>query len=346
MNRRIFLKTGAAFAVAPYFARPQKKSIRTIAGTGVVGFSPDGTDALQSQMNNPYGLTIGPDGALYFCDRDNHRIRKIDLKTRKITTVAGSGEKAYAGDGGPATAASINWEHELRFDRAGNLFVADTNNCCVRRVDMKTGMISTVAGTGVKGFSGDGGPATKAQFGLVYSMAFDPEGNLVLCDLDNKRLRRVSMKTGIVETLVEGPPLNGPRSLDIDPEGNIYVVLREGNAVFKIDRALKFERVAGTGEKGFTGDGGPATAAKLNGPKGISYSPDGILYIVDTENHVIRKVDIKTNIITTVAGTGAVGNGPDGDPLACKLARPHGVFAHAGKLYVGDSENHRIRVVE
>jgi DNA-binding beta-propeller fold protein YncE len=169
------------------------------------------------------------------------------------------------------------------------------------------------------------------------------------------------MKTGAVATYagtgerratpdeapLEGTPLNGPRSIDTDPEGNVYLVLREGNAVFRIDGATRrLTRIAGTGETGYSGDGGPALAAKFNGPKGIAYAPDRSLYVVDTENHVIRRVDLRSGTIATVLGTGQRGDGPDGDPLGCKMARPHGVFFSGGALYVTDSESHRIRVLE
>jgi DNA-binding beta-propeller fold protein YncE len=148
-----------------------------------------------------------------------------------------------------------------------------------------------------------------------------------------------------------GTPFNGPRALTTDREGNLYVALREGNAVYRIDagmdpRVQRVHHIAGTGEQGYSGDGGPARQAKLSGPKGIAYAPDGSLYIADTESHTIRRIDLKTDIIQTVAGTGQRGDGPDGDPLGCHLSRPHGIFvASDGAVYIGDSESHRIRVL-
>src|SRR5580658_939130 len=130
-------------------------TVTTLIGTGVPGYS-------DTQVNNPYGMTIGPDGALYFCDVDNQRVRRLDLATKRLTTIAGNGQKAYRGDGGPAVEASLNMPHELRFDSKGDLYIAERDNHVIRKVDMKTATISTVAGTGVAGFSGDGGPATKA----------------------------------------------------------------------------------------------------------------------------------------------------------------------------------------
>jgi DNA-binding beta-propeller fold protein YncE len=328
--------------------------ITTIAGDGTPGYS-------ASQVNNPYGLTIGPDGALYFCEVDNHRVRRLDLKTHTLSAVAGSGHQGYSGDGGPALAASLNQPYEVRFDPAGNMFFVEMQNHVVRRVDARTKVITTVAGTGVPGFSGDGGSAAKAQLRQPHSIAFAPDGALLICDIGNHRIRRLDPNRGTISTYagtgesgptpdgapLAGTPLNGPRALAVDPHGNIYVVLREGNAVYRIDaKDSLIHHVAGTGEKGHTGDGGPARLAKLDGPKGIAYAPDGSLYLADTESHTIRRIDIRTGIIQTVAGTGERGDGPDGDPLACRLSRPHGIFvASDGVIYIGDSESHRIRIL-
>jgi DNA-binding beta-propeller fold protein YncE len=335
------------------------QQIVTIAGTGVAGFSGDGGPGTQGQVNNPYGLVIGPDGALYFCEVDNNRVRRLDLKTHKLSTVAGNGQKGYSGDGGPALEASLNQPYEIRFDKPGNIYFAEMQNHVVRRVDRKTKIISTVAGTGTPGFGGDKGPATKAQLRQPHSIVFDPEDRLLICDIGNHRIRRVDLKSGIIDTYagtgerkptpdgapLEGTPLNGPRAVALDSKGNLYLVLREGNAVYHIDpKAGRIYHVAGTGEKGYSGDGGPAKLAKLSGPKGIACAPDGSLYIADTESHTIRRIDLASGAIRTVAGTGERGDGPDGDPLKCKLSRPHGVFVDSkGVLYVADSESHRIR---
>ena len=323
------------------------QSISTLIGTGSPGFD-------DSSVNNPYGMTLGPDGGLYFCDIDNHAVRRIDVKTRKVTTVVGTGKKGNSGDGGPALKAEMDQPYEVRFDRAGNLFVVDMPNHAIRRVDGKSGVISTVAGTGVAGFAGDGGPAVKAQFKQPHSIAFDREGRLLVCDIGNNRVRRIDLKSGLIETYLG--PLKGPRALAFDAKGDLYLVLREGNSVLKVDsKSGAMTTVAGTGAKGLTGDGGPATAATFNGPKGISFGPDGSYYLADTENHVIRRVDGKTGVVTTVAGSGKRGDGPgDGgddsvggaDPRGCAMNRPHGVFVGPdGVLYIGDSEAHRIRMV-
>jgi sugar lactone lactonase YvrE len=328
--------------------------VRTLVGTGVPGFSP-------SQVNNPYGLVVGPDGALYFCDLDNQRIRRFDLKTHELTTIAGNGERGYRGDGGPAVNAALNMPHEVRFDRRGDLYIAERDNHVIRKINMRTGIIATVAGTGTAGFSGDGGPAIRAQLRQPHSIAFDRDDLLLICDIGNHRIRRVNLDTGIISTYsgtgetqptpdgapVTGTPLRGPRTIAVAPNGDVYVALREGNAIYRIEaRTQTLHHIAGTGEQGYTGDGGPARTAKLGGPKGLALSADGALYVADTENHVIRRIDLGHGSIETVLGTGSRGNSDDADPRAVQLSRPHGVFAANGVLYVADSESHRIRVVQ
>ncbi len=330
------------------------RSVTTILGTGVAGYS-------DAQVNNPYGIIFGPDGALYFCDLDNQRIRRFDPKTRTVTTIAGSGEKGYKGDGGPATQAALNMPHEIQFDSAGNLYIAERDNHVIRKVEVKSGIISTVAGTGLAGFDGDGGPGVKAHLRQPHSIGLDRDGTLLICDIGNQRIRRLHLDTGIIETYagtgeaaetpdgapVSGTPLRGPRTMAIAPDGDLYLALREGNAILRIDRRTQtLHRIAGTGQQGYAGDGGPAVNAKLGGPKGLAYRP-GELFVADTENHVIRRIDLTSRVITTVLGTGVRGDGPETSPLVCKLSRPHGVLADAsGTLYVADSEAHRIRELQ
>jgi len=328
-------------------------AITTLVGTGAPAFS-------DTQVNNPYGMAMGPDGALYFCDLDNQRIRRLDLKTKRVTTIAGDGRRGYRGDGGPATEASLNMPHELVFDRAGNIYVAERDNHVIRKIDRRTGLISTAAGTGKPGFGGDGGPGGQAQLRQPHSVVMDRDGMLLICDIGNHRIRRLDPATGIITTYagtgeakptpdgapVAGTPLNGPRTFARAPNGDLYLALREGNAIVRIDRATQtLHRVAGTGEQGYSGDGGPALDAKLGGPKGLALDRDRFLYVADTENHVVRRVDLKSHTISTVIGTGQRGDGPESDPLACRMSRPHGVLFTGGRLYVSDSEAHRIRVL-
>ncbi len=328
--------------------------VSTLIGTGTAGFS-------DREVNNPYGIIFGPDGALYFCDLDNQRIRRFDLPTRRLTTIAGNGQKGYSGDGGPATGAALNMPHELQFDAQGNLYIAERDNHLIRKVDAKTAIISTFAGTNVAGFSGDGSAATRAQLRQPHSIVIDRASQLLICDIGNQRIRRVDLATGVIETYagtgaaqpptdgapVNGTPLNGPRTMVLDDAGDLYLALREGNAIYRIAaQTHTLHHVAGTGKQGYSGDGGPARSAELAGPKGLAYSPNA-LFVADTENHAIRKIDTATGIITTVLGTGQRGDGPETDPRQCRLSRPHGLVADAaGVLYVTDSEAHRIRVLK
>jgi DNA-binding beta-propeller fold protein YncE len=368
-SRRRFIKTAlgtAAIASLSPLAFPQQNGLRvtTIAGTGVAGYEPEGprgADADIAPINNPYGIVIGPDRALYFCEVDTGRTRRLDMENRRLRTYAGNGVSAYTGEASRANQTSFAAPHEIRFDEQGNLYIVERDGHAVRRIAARTGFVSRVAGTGLAGFEGDGGSSLLAKLRQPHSIAFDADGNLLICDIGNQRLRSISRQSGIISTLsgtgerlptpdsaeLTGTPLLGPRSIDTDNEGNAYLVLREGNAVFKLDiRGNRLERIAGTGEKGYSGDGGSAMDATFNGPKGIAHSrTDNSLYIVDTENHVIRKISLSSGLIETVLGTGELGDGPDGDPLKCKLNRPHGVCVDAGTVYVTDSENHRVRAI-
>ncbi len=346
------------------FAAPLAAAeIHTLAGTGTKGFTGDGGPAAKAQVNDPFGLTRGPDGALYFCDTDNHRIRKI-APDGTISTVAGTGEKGYSGDGGPATAAKLNEPYEVRFDAAGNLYWCERASHTVRKLDAKTGTVSTLAGTGTAGFSGDGGPGPKAQLSQPHSIALDGKGSLYICDIANHRIRRVDLATGTISTFAgtgekktapdgarfSGAPIFGPRAMDFSPDGaTLWLALREGNALYRLDLADgTLHHIAGAGGKpGFAGNGGPAKAAVLGGPKGISIGPDGRIYFADTESHSIRCLDLKKDTVELIAGTGQKGDGPDGNPTACQLTRPHGIFVDKdGAIYIGDSENHRVQVIK
>ena len=364
MSTAHFLIAMGAFGLPTFAAIVElasgNREIVTFSGTGRAGYSGDGGPATRAALDNPFGVVRGPDGSLYICDTNNHVIRKVP-GNGKIETVAGSGKPGYWGDGGPALQAALNEPYEVRFDKKGNMFFVERVNHIVRRVDAVDQTISTVAGIGKPGFSGDGGPATKAALRQPHSIQLDLEGDLYICDIGNHRLRRVDMRTGMISTFagngeqastldgaaIEGTSLNGPRAIDFDKEGNMWLALREGNAVYKLDmRTRRIYHVAGTGEKGFTGNGGPAREATLSGPKGISIGPDGNVYLADTESHSIRMIDQETGRMELIAGTGERGDGPDGDPLVCPMARPHGVFVDAdGSVFVGDSEAHRVRVI-
>ncbi|HAB18909.1 MAG TPA: hypothetical protein DCE44_21020 [Verrucomicrobiales bacterium] len=334
--------------------------ITNFAGSGAAGFSGDGGLATSAALNNPFGLIRGPDGALWFADYEAHVIRRIAVDGR-ITTVVGTGKPGYSGDGGPAREATLKNPHEIRFDRQGRLYIADTSNNAIRRVELSSGRISTVAGTGKPGYSGDGSPAERAELQGPISIQLSPDGDLYIADIGNHVVRRVDAQTGSIHTFagtgragptpdnspISGTPLNGPRSVDFDAAGDLWLVTREGNQVLRFDFARKVIRhMAGSGQKGFTGDAAPAKEATLSGPKGIAVAPNGYVYLADTENHAIRRIDVNRGMIETVVGTGIRGDGPVGNPRETKLSRPHGVFVDSdGAIFIGDSENHRIRVL-
>lgn len=338
------------------------ESVKTIAGNGKSG-APESGPALETSVSNPFGIHTLPNGKLVIVSYDKHVLFELDLKQSKLNVIAGTGVKGMKGaNDSPATKIEMNGPHEIQVDKSGNIYVADTFNHRVGRIDGQTGKWSTIVGTGEQGFSGDGGPAAKAKFNQAYSIALDGD-ILFVADLQNHRIREVNLKSGNVRTICGngnrkmpvdgqpaiGQPLAGPRSLAVDKD-NLWIVLREGNSVWRIDRSSnRIFHVAGTGKRGFEGDGGPARQAKLSGPKGIAVDPGNAIYIVDTENHAIRMVDLKTNLISSIIGsTGKKGFDGDGEnPAKRQLARPHGIFRLPyGDLLIGDSENHRVRLLK
>jgi poly(3-hydroxybutyrate) depolymerase/streptogramin lyase len=337
--------------------------ITTVVGSGQSTNNGDGGQVLETNVGDPFGVEFGPDVALYVAEVRNHRIRRCDLKTGAVTTIAGTGESGYTGDGGPATKAKLNEPYELRFDSDGHLFVVEMKNHVVRRIDSKTGIITTIAGTGEAGFSGDNGPATKAQLKEPHSIALDGRGRLFIADIGNHRVRAVELKTNVITTFAGNgekkpptagapieSPLLGPRALYVR-DNVLWLALREGHSVWKVvlrdDDKLVWQHVAGTGKRGYSGDGELATEATFDGPKGIAVSASGIVDVVDTENQAIRRIDTKTGRITTLAGSGPKASGFSGDEgpaTKAKLARPHGIcHGPDGSVYVGDTLNHRVR---
>jgi streptogramin lyase len=351
-----------ALSAAQSFASDQA-TIETVAGTGLP--NDNGRNGLATEMNidQPFGVELSPDGALYICEVGHHRVRRLDLAKQQLTTVAGTGAKGYSGDGGRAVDARLNEPYEVRFDRGGNLYFVEMRNHLVRRVEKTTGHISTVAGDGQPGFRGDGEAATAARLRDPHSIAFDARDRLYIADIGNHRIRRVDLKTGRIETVAgtgekklprdgvtaTGESLYGPRALFIVHD-DLWIALREGNSIWRLkltENTLHHE--AGTGAKGYSGDGGPARLATFDGPKGIAVTPDGDVGIVDTENQAIRLIDHRTGVIRTVAGGGpsARGYAGDGEPaIKARLDRPHGICVGAdGGLFVGDTNNHRVRQV-
>lgn len=341
-------------------------TIASFAGTGEKGFAGDGGPAIKAKLDQPFDVVFDLDGNLYFSDTFNHRIRKVDAQTGVIATVAGNGNKGFGGDGGPATEAMLNEPYGLAVDSTHNLYFADRLNNCVRMVDAKSGSIQTVAGQGGKsGYGGDGGPAGAALLREPNGVALDGGTRLYIADVADQRVRVVDFVTGTINTFAgngtkksagDGGPLKdatfaGPRAVAVGPDGRVYVVEREGNCVRVIVPVKQtIDRYAGTGKKGYTGDGGPAKDCTFDGPKEIDIDKDGNVYIVDTENEAIRRIDVKARTISTVAGKGRTktpGLGDGGPAVAATLGRPHGVAVGPdGAVYIADTNSHRIRRVK
>lgn len=357
LARYLVLLCLAALPIRP--ARAEWK-IETVAGTGNSDDNGREGPAAEININQPFGVEFGPDGALYICEVGHHRVRRLDLNIRRLTTIAGSGRKGYAGDGGPAKDADLNEPYEVRFDHRGDLYFVEMRNCVVRRVERQTGRISTVAGTGQAGFGGDGAPATKALLRDPHSIAFDDRDHLFIADIGNHRIRRVDPQTGLIETIAgnggkqlpkdgtraAGQPILGPRALFVAGH-DLWVALREGNSLWQLDlNDGTLHHKAGTGAKGFSGDGGPALKATFDGPKGIAVASDAVV-VVDSENHAIRVVDIANGKIETIAGGGLGARGFLGDRGAAsevRFDRPHGICIGPDfSIYVGDTNNHRVR---
>ncbi len=337
-------------------------------GNGRQGFGGDGGPARQATLDQPFDVTIDAEGRILFSDTFNHRIRCFDPKTGTVETIAGSGRKGFSGDGGPALKADLDEPYGIKLDDAGNLFIVDRLNFRVRRVNLATGVIDTVAGTGEPKYSGDGGPANRAGLVEPNGIALGPgpggpKSKLYIADVRGHRIRVVDLPGGTITTFAgdgtgkregDGGPvararLFGARAVAVGPNGDVFILEREGHSLRKVESGTGIiTTIAGTGAKGDSGDGGPATQATFNGPKELCVAPDGsAVYVVDTENQKIRRVDLKSGIITTVAGNGERAGCGDGGPATrAQLDRPHGVAVDSeGTFWIGDTNNHRIRRV-
>jgi sugar lactone lactonase YvrE len=342
--------------------------ITTVAGTGTEGFSGDGGPATSASLSGPTGVAVDASGNLFIADFFDNRIRRVDTATGVITTVAGTGASGFSGDGGPATSASLSWPTGVAVDTSGNLFIADHRNHRIRMVDAATSVITTVAGAGPTGFgagsfSGDGGPATDAQLAEPLDVAVDAAGNLFIADWRSHRVRRVKAATGVTTTVAgggvgDGGPaisasLRSPSGVAVDALGNLFIADGGNNRIGRVDDATWVIATVAGGTSGFSGDGGPATSASLNVPSGVALDASGNLFIADRDNNRIRRVDGVTGVITTVAGSGATGlaagsfSGDGGPATSASLNSPRGVAVDAlGNLYIADGRNNRIRRVD
>jgi trimeric autotransporter adhesin len=340
--------------------------ITTVAGTGTYGTSGDGGKATAAQLSNPFGIAVDVSGNIYIADTYDHRIRMVNKSTGIITTVAGSGEleKGYSGDGRLATSAQLSDPYDIAVDVSGNIFIADSSNNCIRMVTKSTGIISTVAGTGVSGNDGDGRQATAAQLSNPSGVAVDTLGNIYIADSYDHRIRVVTKSTGIITTVpgsgyhgyaMRGfeaksisAQFNGLHGVAVDTLGNIYIADTYDHRIRMVTKSSESIRtVAGTGVSGYSGDGGQATLAEFYGPHGVAVDVLGNIYIADTYDNRIRMVTKSTGIITTVAGTGVdVYSGDRGQATSAQLSNPFGIAVDvSGNIYIADSYDHRIRMV-
>ena len=328
------------------------------AGTGESGFSGDKGKATEAQLKIPAGLTFDKKGNLYIADRNNHRIRKVDTRGI-ITTVAGNGTAGFSGDGGKATQAQLNLPSGVAVDDKGNIYISDRSNNRVRVVDNK-GTITTFAGNGGDRYSGDSGPATKAQLSKPFGLALDKKGNLYIADRENNRVRKVNPQ-GIITTVAgdggfffmgdNGPSyrasIAGPTGIVVDKNGILYIADRNNNRIRSVDTQGMIRTVAGTGQQDYNGESEIARDTNLYLPFGVALDQDGKILIIDRSHYRIRRIDPRRGSIETVAGNGVKMFAGDGGPATgAKLSFPHGIAVDKkGNVIFSDKGHYRIRRV-
>jgi len=337
--------------------------IETVAGTGLAGFDGDGREPTSTALYLPQDVTVGPDGNLYLVDWNNHRIRQV--VDGAVVTIAGTGELGQPSNDAEALYAQFNHPTNVEFDHQGRLVIASWHNSIVTRLDPETGKVAIIAGNGARSFGGDGGPGPQAALDLPSSVVIDSEGNIIISDQANFRIRKLAPDgtistmcgTGVPGDSGDGGPavlaqLNAEKGqsappagrVAIDSQDRIYIADSGNHRVRRIDTDGTIITIAGTGEPGYNGDGGLATEAQLNQPRDVAVASNGIVYIADTANNVIRMVR-PDGIISTYAGTGTQGyDGDLGPATLAELNRPYGIgIAPNGVLYVADTHNQRVR---
>lgn len=348
-------------------------TITTVAGTGEKGFGGDGAAAKTATLNDPFFCVFDRDANLYIADMGNHAIRVVSKKDSTIRTLAGNGTAGFAGDGETGARVQLHDPVSLALDAFDNLFVCERIGKRIRKITRRSGTVSTFLAL--------------PDFKDPHDIVFDGAGNLLLADVGLNKAFRIDPLTRKAQEWLPSSPLKpgfvpysdkqtntnfsgeaqrrqpvalaisfnftnfkGIRALAVGSGGVVYVVERAGQVVRRVNlKSGDVDLIAGTsGQKGYAGDSGDAKKALLNGPKGVFCDAANNLFIVDTENHAIRRVDGRTGVITTVAGTGEKGSDGDGGPAnKARLNRPHGcIVGPDGALYIADSENHRIRRVE
>ena len=332
-------------------------TLRLFAGGGARVTGP----ATECRLADPFATDFDAQGNTYICEMTNNRVLKVDPHGN-LTVFAGTARKGGAGDNGPATQAELNGPHHLIVAKNGDVLIADTWNWKIRRIDARSGVISTIAGTGKRGYSGDGGPAREAEFSGVYSLSFDAsQENLYVADLENRRIRAIEMKSGKVRLIAgngqKGIPADGsdaitsplfdPRAVAVAKSGDVYILERGGHAMRVVDSKGKIRTVVGTGKAGGVSSSTEPLKVTLKGPKHLWADHDDTVLIVDSENDVIRRYLPRENKIVLVAGTGKRGSALDVDPLKTELRHPHGVNVDAqGRIYISDSNNSRVLRIE
>jgi sugar lactone lactonase YvrE len=333
--------------------------ISTIAGNGSNAYYGDGGPATLASLSfNLLSIFADSSGNIFIADTDNHRIRKIDA-SGNISTVAGTGLGGYSGDFSPATASKLNGPRGVCVDAVGNIYIADRNNNRIRKVNT-SGIITTVAGTGSYGFSGDGGPATSAMIFNPEAVFTDSTGSIYIADSGNGCVRRVN-SSGIITTVAgncrsgflrDNAPatsvsINYPFGLQLDADGNIFFADSNNHRIMKVDARGIIRTIAGTGSWGYSGDGGPATSARLHGPSGVYVDSQGNIFISEYNGHRVRKVD-GSGIIVTVVGTGSGAYSGDGGPASlAQINAPTDIYLDSwGTMYIADTNNQRVRVVD
>jgi sugar lactone lactonase YvrE len=358
---------GGGVSFGGMFSVQLSRIITTVAGNGTQGYKGDGGSATSAELYGPAGVAVDASGNLYIADASNNRVREVNAATGVITTVAGTGVAGYSGDGGPATSAELNDPSGIAVDAAGDLYIADTGNNRIREVSAKTGTITTVAGSGTKGYGGDNGLAISAELNGPYGVAINTAGNLYIADSGNNVIREVGAATGVITTVAgngtggfsgDGSPatsaeLHDPLGVAVDTAGNLYIADTNNQHIRKVDATTALiTTVAGNvwGGTGFghSGGNGPATAAGtgLWSPEGVAVDAFGNLYVADMNDQSIRQVNV-TGIITMVAGNGTAGySGDNGPAIMAELNKPKGMTLDAfGNLYIADTGNRRIRKV-
>lgn len=331
-------------------------ALTTVAGNLNFGYGGDGDPARTSQLWNPQAVATDSAGNIYIADTNNHRIRKVAADGR-ISTIAGNGQVGSSGDGGPATAATLNEPHGVAVDSAGNIYIADSQNNLIRRVT-PDGKINTFAGTRADDSSGDGGPALLATLSFPRGLAFDAQGNLLIADSGNNRIRRIAAGTNIITTVAggkygfggdNGPAtaalLNNPTDVAVDAGGNIYIADQNNHRIRKVTPAGVINTVAGDGQFNFFNDHVFATDSSLYRPTGVAVDPAGNIYIADQDLLRVRKVSTG-GIVTTMAGIGPFGEYFEANAREANLQFPTDVHVdQTGRILIADSGNHRIAVV-